>query len=42
MKLKKLFENSNKDRYKNNEKYDNIIKDLKEKLTKDINDIYEI
>ena len=34
MKLKKLFEDSNKDRYKSNEKYDNIIKDLEKKMIK--------
>ena len=42
MKLKKIFENSNKDRYKSNEKYDNIIKDLKEKHDKNIKDIKEM
>ena len=42
MKLTKLFEDSNKDRYKSNEKYDNIIKDLKEKHDKDIKDIKEM
>ena len=39
MKLKKLFEDSNKDRYEINEKYDNIIKDLEKKNDKNINDI---
>jgi hypothetical protein len=41
MKLKKLYEDLNKERYKSNEKYDNIIKDIKEKHNKDIKDIKE-
>ena len=41
MKLKKLYEDLNKERYKSNEKYDNIIKDIKEKHNKEIKDIKE-
>ena len=41
MKLKKLYEDLNKERYKSNEKYDNIFKDIKEKHNKEIKDIKE-